>query len=236
MNDHYIAALDQALTWINSNYTTTGIIVSGSIIRGNPDKNSDFDIYVIHDSLFRQRIQKLFNGVPCEIFVNNIAQVYKYFENELANNRPVSANIIATGQLCKGNDNQDILTLIEDAKKYALLSTPLTEEQLTFRKYGIINQFEDATDIHATDKITTLYILDKVVIDIIEFIFYSKQRPLPRLKDRIKTISELDTATGQLITKYYTETAVEQRYELTKQMVLGLTGITGFFEWNSTPE
>jgi len=236
MDIHYGIALDQALTWINSNYISTGIIVSGSIIRGNPDKHSDFDIFVIHNNLFRQRVQKIFNEVPFEIFVNNIEQVYKYFESELANNRPVSANMIATGQLYKGRDNPSILTLIDDAKKYVLLSKPLTDEQLTFRKYTIANLFEDATDIYATDETTTLYILDKIVIDIIDFIFSSKQQPLPRLKDRIKTILELDNAIGLSITKYYSEKTIEQKYELTKQMVLGLTGATGFFEWSTAPE
>lgn len=236
MDSHYRIALDQALAWIKSNYTATGIIVSGSIIRGNPNKNSDFDIFVIHDGLFRQRVQKLFNKVPCEIFVNNIEHVYHYFESELADNRPVSANIIATGQLYMGNDNQKIAALIDDAKKYILLPKPLTDEQLIFYKYAIANLLEDATDIYTTDKITTLYILDKVVIDIIHFIFYVKQHPLPRLKDRIENLLELDPVIGNLIMKYYGEKSVEEKYKLTKQMVLDLTGVTGFFEWNSAPE
>jgi hypothetical protein len=236
MDSHYTIALEQALTWINFNYTATGIIVSGSIIRGNPNMNSDFDIFVVHEGLFRQRIQKLFNKVPCEIFVNNLGQVYRYFETELTNNRPVSANIIATGQLYKGSDNQKILTLIEDAKKYVLLSKTPTDEQLMFRRYAIANIFEDATDTHTIDKKTTLYILDRVIIDIIEFLFYAKQRPLPRLKDRIEAILELDPATGNRISQYYDATNLEQKYELTKQIVLSLTGATGFFEWSSAPE
>ena len=203
MESHYRIALDQALTWIKSNYTATGIIVSGSIIRGNPNKNSDFDIFVIHDSLFRQRVQKFFNKVPCEIFVNNTEQVYQYFESELADNRPVSANIIATGKLYMGNDNQKIVALVDDAKKYISLPKPLTEEQLIFYKYAISNLFEDATDIYTTDKITTLYILDKVVMDIIHFIFYAKQQPLPRLKDRIEVLLQLDPIIGNLIIDYY---------------------------------
>jgi hypothetical protein len=131
--------------------------------------------------------------------------------------------------LYKGNDNQNILTLIQDAKRYALLSKPLTKEQVTCRKYFITNLFEDATDILATDKMTTLYILDKIVIDMIDFIFSFNQQPLSRIKDRIKTVLELDPSTGYLISKYYSEKTIDQKYELTKQMVLGLTGATGFF-------
>jgi hypothetical protein len=59
---------------------------------------------------------------------------------------------------------------------------------------------------------------------------------LPRLKDRIKTVTELDAAIGNLIAQYYYAKNVEQKYELAKQMVLNLTGATGFFEWSSIPK
>jgi len=236
MENYYKIALEQALTWINSNYRSTGIIVGGSIMRGNPNKNSDFDIFVIHDDFFRQRVQRIFNSVPCEIFVNSIEHIYKYFEKELANNRPVCANLLATGQLYKGSDNQKILTLIEEAKKYAVLSIPLTDEQLIFRKYTIANLLEDVADLYVIDKTTALFILDKIVIDIIDFMFLCHQQPLPRVKDRINALLELDYQTGQAIKKYYSETSIAQKYELAKQMVLHLTGTTGFFEWSSTPE
>jgi len=70
----------------------------------------------------------------------------------------------------------------------------------------------------------------------IDFIFSFNQQPLSRIKDRIKTVLELDPSTGYLISKYYSEKTIDQKYELTKQMVLGLTGATGFFEWSSIPE
>jgi len=59
MNDNHKIALNEALAWVSVNFKPVGIIVTGSIVRGNPDLNSDFDIFVIHEDSFRQRIQKL---------------------------------------------------------------------------------------------------------------------------------------------------------------------------------
>ena len=56
--------------FILENYSVLGIIVSGTIIRGNQDLSSDLDIYVIQKEPFRQRLQKFFNHIPAEIFVN----------------------------------------------------------------------------------------------------------------------------------------------------------------------
>ena len=96
MNDNHKIAFNEALAWVSLNFKPVGIIVTGSIVRGNPDLNSDFDIFVIHEDGYRQRIQKYFNGVPCEIFINNFNHVYGYFEKEFENNRPVSAHMIST--------------------------------------------------------------------------------------------------------------------------------------------
>lgn len=236
MHDTHTLALDEALTWIKDNYSITGLIVSGSIIRGNPNATSDFDIYVIHELPFRQRVQKFFNGVPCEIFVNNIEHIRQYFTSELLRNRPVSANIIATGKLLIGQDNIAIQTIVKEAKKYASMSPPVSEGQLLFRKYGLANLFEDASDIINSDKATTFYILDKLVAELIEFIFYSKQVALPRIKDRLTALTAIDPTSGQLLAQYYETTSFTAKYEAAKSLVLAVTGSTGFFEWSSSPE
>ena len=91
------AALHEAMIYVQQRYDPLGIIAGGSIIRGNGGPTSDFDIYVIHDKPYRQRIQKRFSGVPAEIFVNNAASVRSYFPSECKAGRPITAHILATG-------------------------------------------------------------------------------------------------------------------------------------------
>ena len=64
----YAEALRGAVRFILERFADTqGIIVSGTILRGNPAPSSDLDIYVIRQKSQRQRIQKFFRQVcpPC---------------------------------------------------------------------------------------------------------------------------------------------------------------------------
>lgn len=235
MAPHHHLALDQALAWITAHFAPLGIVASGSIIRGNPHATSDFDLYVVHEQGFRQRVQKRFNGVPCEIFINNPAQVRQYFASELRSNRPVTAHLLATGQLVHGHDNPQLLALVEEARHYATLANPLTAEQLTFRIYGLATLLEDAADTLATDQATSCYLLDQVIVQLIELVFAARQRPLPRIKDRLTTLGELDATVGRGVQQYYQPSGAGQKYELAKALVLHVTGAGEFFEWSSAP-
>ena len=235
MEPHYRLALDRALAWLTTHFAPTGIVVSGSILRGNPQPNSDFDLYVLHEQAFRQRVQKRFNGVPCEIFVNNAAQVRAYFASEWRGNRPVTAHLLATGQVVHGHANPQLRALLAEARHYATQAAPLTDEQATFRNYGLATLFEDATDTLATDALTCCYLLDQVVAQVVEYAFVARQRPLPRVKDRLRSLSELEAGLGFGVQQYYQAAGVEEKYALAKALVFQVAGAWEFFEWASTP-
>lgn len=235
MDPHHQLALQQALAWIIARFEPLGIVASGSIVRGNPHATSDFDLYVVHEKDFRQRVQKRFNGVPCEIFVNNVVQVRDYFASELRQNRPVTAHLLATGQLVVGADNPQLLALLEEACYYATLASPLTPEQATFRKYGLATLVEDAADTLATDEVTRVYVLNQAIAQLIELVFATHQRPLPRIKERLASLGHLDAAVGLEVQQYYQLADARQKYELAKTLVLRVAGATEFFEWSSTP-
>ena len=236
MNEYYATALDQAISWIEANFQAIGIVVSGSIMRGNSNANSDFDIFVIHEGNFRQRIQKTFNGVPCEIFVNNPARIYSYFDNELIANRPVSANMLLTGKVVKGNDHQAIRDLLDKAKEFAGKCPGRTELQNLATRYEIATLYEDATDLLKTDEITAAWFLDKVVLRCIDFAFLMNGKPLPRPKERINQLQSILPEPGVLVKKYYEAIDTPGKYEIAGQIVEILVGKTGFFEWSTEPE
>lgn len=79
LSEPYSLALQQAVEFIAARFDPLGIIACGSILRGMPDPSSDLDMYVIHHRPLRQRIQKTFNSVPSEIFVNPPAEIERYF-------------------------------------------------------------------------------------------------------------------------------------------------------------
>ena len=233
MNDYQKIGLSEAVTWICLNFKPIGIIATGSIVRGNPDLNSDFDVFVIHEDSYRQRIQKYFNGVPCEIFINNFNHVYGYFEKEYENNRPVTAHMISTGNVIMGEDNSGVKKLIQSAREFLLRAPLLTDEKKTMIRYAISTLFEDATDLMDTDVLTSTYFLNRLISDIIDYVFLINGTSSPRPKERIKYLEVNYPDIGGLIAGYYSTENFRDRYEIAKSLVAKTIGEYGFFEWDS---
>ncbi len=85
----YDIALHDAVSFVLGSFKAVGIIASGTIVRGVPDATSDIDLWVIHLEPYRQRIQKFFNSVPVEIFVNPPWIIHTYFAQDQSNARPI---------------------------------------------------------------------------------------------------------------------------------------------------
>jgi hypothetical protein len=64
---------------------------------------------------------------------------------------------------------------MEDARHYAVKGRTFTAEQLLSQRYRLADLFENATDIFHSDKTTVQYILDRVVMDAVEFVFALQQ-------------------------------------------------------------
>ncbi|MEO8211061.1 MAG: nucleotidyltransferase domain-containing protein [bacterium] len=236
MNDNHKTALEKAMSWIQENFKPIVIIVTGSIVRGNANSNSDLDIYVIHEETFRQRIQKYFDNIPCEIFVNNFKRIYEYFDEEYKDNRPITAHMISTGKVIMGNENLEFKKLKQSADEYLFKSPGLTETKKIYRKYMISSLFEDATDVKDTDVLTGTYFLNKMVSDIIDYIFISNSIPLPRSKERIKYLEMNFPDIWKLIADYYRAEHFNDKYDIAKTLIGKTIGEYGFFEWDSGQE
>ncbi|MFO7631557.1 MAG: nucleotidyltransferase domain-containing protein, partial [Caldilinea sp.] len=107
-------ALRSAATDVLAHYDPIAIIAAGSILRGQGGPTSDIDLYVLHHAPFRQRLQRRYNGVPFEIFINPPQQVRRYFEEEHAAARPITAHILTTGAVVLDCD-PIVRTLREEA-------------------------------------------------------------------------------------------------------------------------
>src|SRR5690242_7219047 len=128
----YDRAADEIVEHVRKAYAPIGIVLAGSIVRGEAGPTSDFDVFVVHGEPWRLREQKRFNGVPAEIFVNPAAQVRRYFEREHGDGRPCSAHRFATGEVIDGAPGID--ELVREAREW--LEEPLdgTEAEVTPRR------------------------------------------------------------------------------------------------------
>src|SRR5678816_3468483 len=90
--DRAIAELE---VYVRATYAPIGIVVAGSIVRGEAGPNSDLDVFVVHDQPWRRREQRWVEGVPVELFVNPPQQVRRYFVNGHADGCPDTAHTVS---------------------------------------------------------------------------------------------------------------------------------------------
>lgn len=232
----YAEALRQAVAFVLAHCPDVrGIVVSGTILRGNPGLSSDLDIYVIRRELQRQRVQKFFNGVPAEIFINPEAKVPDYFADEARNGRPITAHMLVTGFTILDRDG--VIASLQDRARHILQTPPTPSAQtLTFARYMAATRYEDATDISRDRPETARMILSLAVHQMISYHFLAAHRFVPRDKDLLDALEHWDAPLADLARCFYGATTLEVALAAAEQIADRTIATHGFFEWESTPE
>ncbi|MCL2387387.1 MAG: hypothetical protein FWC89_07565 [Defluviitaleaceae bacterium] len=78
-----------------------GVLACGSYITGAPNSHSDLDVHVILSNAvdYRQRGNRIIDGLLIEYFANPPQQIQKYFADDLAEKSLMSQVQFATGQI-----------------------------------------------------------------------------------------------------------------------------------------
>ncbi|MCC6454592.1 MAG: hypothetical protein IT328_06595 [Caldilineaceae bacterium] len=229
----YAEALRDAVDFILARYEVWGVLVAGTIIAGTPDANSDLDMFVIHAKPQRQRVQKRFQGVATEIFVNPPATIRRYFAEEVT--RPSTAHMLANGVVLL--DRHPVVEeLIAEARSWLATPPNLSETHLTMRRYSAADAFENAQDIALHDPANSSLILHQAVQGMIEYTFLAANRPLPRAKQMLAALAEFDPTLGDLARRYYDAETHSTRLVIANQIAARTIQATGFFEWETPVE
>lgn len=233
LTEPYAMALRGAVHYILEHIDDLqGIVVSGTIIRGNPAPTSDLDIEVIHDPAWRQRRQKFFNGVPAEIFINPPHQIEAYFREERVDGRPNTAHMFATGFIVLDRNGQ--AARFQQQARHILDDPPdLSDQQLTGLRYGCATAYEDAADMVTTHPDITSMILGVAVHDMLRYAWLAANRRIPRQKDMLASLPDLDPGLARLAHDFYRATTATDRLDIAGQIADRTIQTRGFFEWES---
>jgi len=232
----YREALHAAVAFILERFEDVlGIVATGTIVRGNPAPTSDLDLYVVCQQLRRQRLQRPFHGVPAEIFVNPARQIALYLAEERRAARPITAHMLATGfvVLARG---PEIAQLREAAQRALTLRPDWDVQTLTYARYNAATRYEDATDVAAERPETATMMLNLAVYDMVHYHFLRANRYLPRDKDLLEALADLDPALAATVRAFYAATTHAERLVLAAHIADSTIATRGFFAWESAPE
>ncbi len=229
----YATALREAVALILDRYAVWGVIAAGTPLTGTPDRASDLDIYVIHAQPQRQRVQRWCNGVPVEIFVNPPQSIRRYFADE--RDRPSTAHMLARGVVIVER-HPVVAELRAEARTWLATPPNFTPEQLTMRRYFAADAYENAQDIQDRDPANALLILHDAVRSMLDYAFLAANRPLPRVKNKLAALAELNPSLGQAARDYYLATGPAESFALAAAIAVQTIHTSGFFEWESPLE
>jgi hypothetical protein len=235
IDEPFASALREALAYILAEYEPVGIVVGGSVLRGQGDATSDLDIYVIHQAGWRQRAQKRFNGVAVEIFVNPPAQVQRYFAEERRAGRPVTAHLLTTGFVVLETD-ASLGQLRAEAALFLQQRPDLTPQALEVQRYMAVDLLDNAADVIERSPETALFVLEQAMQRLIVYAYLAANRNLPRQKETIDRLDEIDPTLQQLARTFYSAAPLAQRHATALEFAERAMGVSSFFEWASEPQ
>ena len=233
--DPYETALREAIAYLHDRFQPQAIVASGTIIRGTPHASSDLDLVVIHDQPWRQRVQRVFHGVPAEMFVNPSFQVSRAFITEARSARPVLAHMLATGVTV--HDATGIANNLQQEAQIVLEAGPQVDPAwVELRRYGIATLFEDAADVARADPERSRTLALQAMTEAVDWWFPAHGRWRPRSKALFEEFAHHEPDLMLAIRAAIGAATVDEALALAAPAIETMIGATGFFPWESVPE
>jgi predicted nucleotidyltransferase len=227
-------AAEEVEAYVRATYAPIGIIIAGSIVRGEGGPRSDLDVCVVHDQPWRLREQRRFSGVPVELFVNPVAQVRRYFATEHSAGKPSTAHMWTTGEPV-APVAPVIRELIAEARDWLARPLELTPEALAAQRYGAVDVLDDARDVIAVDPVTASLLLAEAVRDIVGYAFWKRARFQPRRKDAVRALAAIDPEAAALVRRWAGcgSQAMPEALAAVEALARHVQGDDTFFDWIS---
>lgn len=146
-------ALQKFIKKWESKKDVVGAVVCGSYITGNPTKHSDIDVQILLDSKtpWRERGNKIIDGILIEYFANPVTKIQQYFEEDYKERRKISAHMFCSGKVLFDKTGE-LKKIIKDAKKYFTKKYPHPSNiQIEMAKYHIWDRRDNLEEIYETN-------------------------------------------------------------------------------------
>lgn len=234
LSEPFATALRRAVDFIFQELEPVGVIATGTIVRGKAHRNSDLDLYVVHLAPFRRRVQRRFDAVPTELFVNPPSAIRAYFADEDRDGRRLTAHMLASGVVVFQADPV-VDELRNEASQWLGKETPISEFERVSTRYSIASRLEDALDLVGTDDVSATILLGESILAMLEYLCKAEHGQIPRRKDLLERITTEHPDVAARVAEFCQATQVSDRARLAIEIADQTIEARGFFEWDSGP-
>lgn len=207
------------------NPNVIGILVSGSFVHSDLDKNSDLDVMIIiKDSKFRERGNIWIDGIEVEYFKNPMKQIMKELrEKEYATAHMFSNSVIVYQ---KGNN---ATILVKEARK--VLKQPqkkMNNVDIELAKYFIDDIEKDLEDMHVKKNYFAFEIISsKMLKDCLDCFYRIKRLPLGKPKKLCLSLEEIDKKFAGIYSNALLEKDMTRKFKNLKILVRYMEKLLG---------
>ena len=141
------AARDFLGAWPSRRHVT-GALVCGSYVTGHPTPRSDVDCFLLlpDGTKWRERGNRIVDGLLVEYFANPPEQIRLYFASDFAENRRVIATVFCTGRVLFDRDGE-MKRMQAEARRWQRKRFPrLPRIELERTRYAIWDTVDNALD------------------------------------------------------------------------------------------
>jgi hypothetical protein len=228
----YDQALVEAIEYVfDVHDDVVAINLAGSVSRGEVDERSDIDLYVIIGGDLRHRDQRIFSGVPAEMFFNPEQRARKSFDADRLQGRAPGIALMAFGHIIYDPDGV-FAKLRQDALAAMEAGPAVPDEQVTMQRYASVDRLDNALDVAQRDPAMARMLATEAVSQAIAVWFIERGGWMPRAKDRLEALRRVDPEAADAVEQF-----MESGEVADAESAIGvLLGVSGFFEWESIPE
>ena len=138
-------------------HDTAGVLACGSYVTGRPTKHSDLDVHIILNNsvTYRERGNKIIDGLLIEYFANPPHQILQYFEEDLADKSLMAQVQFATGMIIMDKTG-DAVKLKQRAQEmisdfYKQDTPPELSELSKYFYWDMLDNLQDAYETGRAD-------------------------------------------------------------------------------------
>ena len=222
-----------------------GILACGSYITGNPTAHSDLDVHIILDDSveYRERGNKIIDGLLIEYFSNPPRQVLKYFDGDIKDKSLMSQVQFATGEILLDKTG-DVKSLKEKAFKmiedFYKNDTAVISESIKYFMWDMLDDLQDAHENNKPDFDFLYYnLLNRLISDYmgcinrpyhLKTIFGNITSEIVRKKYLLRELPDKDIS--DLIVKCISAIGSEEKMESYQNLTTAIIDKFGGFDVN----
>jgi predicted nucleotidyltransferase len=194
------AIIKQAIERIQAEFGNDllGLIVGGSRLRSEADRQSDLDFVVIIARPQRKRWNFVIEGVEVETLINPLFQMRRYFEDERIDGRGLMPHLCSTGHIVY--DPQGVMAALQ-AEAISIWKAgppPLSEREHWQFRYHAADALRDLADVETEDPERAAFLVGLTLPKLINQHYRISGRWLSKPKRLLNDLANWDAVAASL--------------------------------------